>query len=118
MLQHPSCVFIAGSASSSNESKRLGDKLQHGVTAALADLRTLAQHPVYILNVAGTAVYTGTYPARSLYAPAQMCLEGKDCHDTTYGSVVRGHHPILYSLHCLLAVSGMYMHLLACTSIK
>ena len=33
--------------------------MQHGVAGALADLRTLAKHPVYVLNVAGTAVYTG-----------------------------------------------------------
>jgi len=30
------------------------------VASALADLKTLAKHPVYVLNVAATAVYTGT----------------------------------------------------------
>ena len=50
--------------SSSHISETLGQKLQHGVAAALADLKTLAKHPVYVLNVAGTAVYTGTHPAK------------------------------------------------------
>ncbi|KAA6424015.1 MAG: sugar transporter spinster transmembrane [Trebouxia sp. A1-2] len=36
-----------------------GEKLQRGVASALVDLKTLAKHPVYVLNVAATAVYTG-----------------------------------------------------------
>ena len=45
--------------SGSQLGKTLGKKVQHGATAALADLKTLAKHPVYVLNVAATAVYTG-----------------------------------------------------------
>ena len=86
--------FLAGPGdSSSSESKRLGHKLQHGVTAALADLKTLAKHPVYVLNVAGTAVYTGTHSARNAYSTAYIvCLQ------------------CLHCLQCLLAVCCMYEH--------
>lgn len=52
----------AESGDASQLGKTLGEKVQHGVAAALADLKTLAKHPVYVLNVAATAVYTGTPP--------------------------------------------------------
>ena len=55
-----SCKLAAGSVDSNSElSTSFGEKLQRGVASALADLRTLAKHPVYVLNVAATAVYTG-----------------------------------------------------------
>ena len=91
--------FPAGSGdSSSSESKRLGNKLQHGVTAALADLKTLAKHPVYVLNVAGTAVYTGTHSARNAYSTAcsvctaySVCLQFVACMSIDQDGVSNDH---------------------------
>ena len=65
LLSQFSCVKTGSGDSSSHVSTSLGEKLQHGAAAALADLKTLAKHPVYVLNVAGTAVYTGIHPARA-----------------------------------------------------
>lgn len=53
-------LFADSEDSTSGLGKTLGEKVQHGVASAIADLKTLAKHPIYVLNVAGTAVYTGT----------------------------------------------------------
>ena len=58
-LLHCSRPLTCADDPSSLASKGTKAKLQHGVGSALADLQTLAKHPVYVLNVAGTAVYTG-----------------------------------------------------------
>ncbi len=56
-----SCKLAAGSIeANSTLGTSFGEKLQRGVASALVDLKTLAKHPVYVLNVAATAVYTGT----------------------------------------------------------
>ena len=52
-------VFAGEDDAGSLASKGVTNKLQRGIGSALADLKTLAKHPVYLLNVAGTAVYTG-----------------------------------------------------------
>ncbi|KAL3133909.1 hypothetical protein ABBQ32_008365 [Trebouxia sp. C0010 RCD-2024] len=75
---------------SSNEGKGLGDKVQHGVTAALADLKTLAKHPVYVLNVAGTAVYTGVLGAYAYWGPkagAQVFSMSPEGADLKFGAI-------------------------------
>ncbi len=56
-----SCKLAAGPIHSNSElGTSFGEKLQRGVASAWVDLKTLAKHPVYVLNVAATAVYTGT----------------------------------------------------------
>ena len=55
-------AMTADTEDANNRLRRtLHEKVQQGVANAMADLRTLAKHPVYVLNVAGTAVYTGTH---------------------------------------------------------
>ena len=84
------CKLAAGSLeANSTLGTSLGEKVQRGVASALADLKTLAKHPVYVLNVAATAVYTGTAWQYSIIvlsawqcspaaaAPLQLNLQGK-----------------------------------------
>ena len=88
--------------------------MQHGVAAALADLRTLAQHPVYVLNVAGTAVYTG---APSLCAAAWIDIDGAHAM-ATEGSCLLQCHVVLPSAQSLLPKvhTPLYTHLCATAS--
>lgn len=59
-------MSVAGQDTSSDipQGSTLSSRLQHTLAAALADLETLVKHPVYVLNVAATAVYTGAQPAK------------------------------------------------------
>ena len=84
---------------SSLASKGVSHKLQHGIGSALADLKTLAKHPVYVLNVAGTAVYTGDLQNTL----TMMCVV---CSRQTIVMITTPH-----GLCCALNVAGTAVHI-------
>ena len=58
----------------------MSSKVQHTLAGVGADVATLARHPVYVLNVAATAVYTGavscTWNDLHMHEALPMCLFG------------------------------------------
>ena len=99
-----SCKLAAGPVNSNSElGTSFGEKLQRGVASALVDLKTLAKHPVYVLNVAATAVYTGTTMfamAIQLHMQPQTVLSAQQC------SPAAGTPPTQPTRHTLLEHSS------------
>ncbi|KAL0039798.1 hypothetical protein WJX77_008229 [Trebouxia sp. C0004] len=86
-----SCKLAAGLVNSNSElGTSFGEKIQRGVASALADLKTLAKHPVYVLNVAATAVYTGVLGAYAYWGPkagAKVFTLNPEGADLKFGAV-------------------------------
>lgn len=80
-----------GSVNSNSElGTSFGEKLQRGVASAWVDLKTLARHPVYVLNVAATAVYTGVLGAYAYWGPkagAKVFTLNPEGADLKFGAV-------------------------------
>ena len=97
-----SCQLAAGSVNSNSElGTSFSEKLQRGVASAWVDLKTLARHPVYVLNVAATAVYTGTatfimaiqlhLQPQNAPCSAMLSSSGRRCSSSTYKAALLKH---------------------------
>ena len=86
-----------GTSNDLQQGSTLSRRLQHTMTAVLADLVTLVKHPVYVLNVAATAVYTGAQPTKRSRTMCCFCKLGWSAiaHLLSIACYFTSHHGLL-----------------------